>query len=103
MDEEIVSGGVEKEENGYTCQPEIRPAVFSHCFLSLRHARAKKVHSCLPSLHDGNLVRQGGFYRSHGSGDRGAENEVLPSEVSVGYYGAAQHVRAMRSETLNRT
>lgn len=79
MDEEIVRGGVGKEENGYTCQPEIRPAVFSRCFLSLRHARAKKkVHSCLPSLHEGNLVRQegGGFYRSHGSGDRGAENEV---------------------------
>lgn len=103
MDEEIVSGGVEKEENGHTCQPEIRPAVFAAGWLplfSLSNTRqGEKVRSCLPLPRDGNLVRQGGCYRGHGSGDRGQKMRFGPSEVSVGYYGAAQHVRAMRSET----
>ncbi len=44
MDEEIGSGGVEKEENGYTWQPEIRPTVFTAGWLTLFsqiHARTK--------------------------------------------------------------
>lgn len=35
VDEEIGSGGVEKEENGYTCQPEIRQTVFAAGWLTL--------------------------------------------------------------------
>lgn len=45
VNEEIGSIGVEKEENGYTCQPQIRQTVFAAgwltLFLSQIHVRTK--------------------------------------------------------------
>lgn len=64
MDVEIGSGGVEKEERGYTWQPEIKPTVFTAGWLavfSLGNAcQDRKLHSCPPSIRDSNPVWQWG-------------------------------------------
>lgn len=75
MDEEIGSGGVEKEENGYTWQPEIRPTVFTAGWLTLfspSNTCQDKKHTAVSYL--SVLVTwygSGGRYRGHSSRDRG--------------------------------
>lgn len=51
MDEDRGSGEVRKEENGYTCQPEIRPTVFTAGWLSsLTNTCGDKMYTAVSHL-----------------------------------------------------
>lgn len=50
VDEEIGSGGVEKEENGYICRQQIRQTVFTAGWLALSATCEDKMYTAVSYL-----------------------------------------------------